>query len=140
MPTNSGAILDLEPGMCNAVPILNEIRLGLDRLLNDGNATVIDLQRIPLSVDDELHLQEALGEGEVRATIDTLGVSTVQESGIAGVWWIIHHDEFGAVLGKFIEVTTIPELLKSQPQDIARGRRKLHTSLETGNPSSPLQE
>jgi hydrogenase-1 operon protein HyaF len=140
LPTNFGAVLDLKPGLCNAVPILNEIRLGLDRLLNDGDDTVIDLQRIPLSVDDEIHLREALGEGEVCAKIDTLGASTVQESGIAGVWWIIHHDEFGAVMGKFIEVTTVPELLKSQREDIARGRHELITSLETGNPSSPLQE
>lgn len=134
------ATLDRQPALGNALPLLNEIRHGIDRLLRDGDGTVIDLQRIPLSGADERYLREALGEGEVHATIQTLGNSTVQESGIAGVWWVIHYDEFGAVLGKFIEVTTIPDVLKSQHQDIVHGRRKLDAGLETDHPISSVQE
>ncbi len=131
---------DHQPPLCNAKPILNELRHGLDRLLAGGNATVIDLQRIPFGVDDERYLRDALGDGEVHATINTLGKSTVQETGVAGVWWVTHYDEAGSVLGDFLEITTIPEVLKSQHQDIMRGLRKLSASLEIEQPTKTAQE
>jgi hydrogenase-1 operon protein HyaF len=129
-----------QPPYFNAKPILNEIRHGLDRLLGGGNATIIDLQRIPFGVDDERYLRDTLGDGEVHATIDTLGKSKVQETGVAGVWWVTHYDEAGSVLGKFLEVTIIPEVLKSQHQDIMRGLRKLSAGLETDQPTATAQE
>lgn len=131
---------DREPPLFNAKPILNEIRHGLDRLLGGGNTTIIDLQRIPFGLDDEAYLRKALGDGEVHATINVLGKSTIQETGVAGVWWVKHYDENGAVLGKFLEVTTIPEVLKSQPQDILQGLRNLNASLETDRPTTTAQE
>ncbi len=136
----SSATTDRQPPLFNAKPILNEIRHGLDRLLGGGNVTIIDLQRIPFGVDDERYLRDALGDGEVHATVNTLGKSTVQETGVAGVWWITHYDEMGAVLGKFVEVTTIPEVLKSQRQDIVRGLHKLSTSLGADQPTTTAQE
>lgn len=129
----AGAITDRQSSLLNAKPILNEIKHGLDRLLEGGHATIIDLQRMPFYVHDERYLRDVLGEGEVSATINTLGKSTVRESGVAGVWWITHYDEAGFVLGKYIEVTIVPQVLRSQQQDIRRGLRKLSTSLETAN-------
>ncbi len=131
---------DHQPLLFNAEPILNEIRHGLDQLLAAGTATIIDLQRLPFGVDDEQHLRDTLGDGEVHATIDSLGKSSVQETGVAGVWWVTHYSDDGAVLGNFIEVTTIPEILKSQRPDIEHGLRKLRTNLGADRSTATAQE
>ncbi len=136
----ASANTDRQPLLFNAKPILNEIRHGLDRLLSGDDATVIDLQRIPFAVDDERYLRDALGDGEVNATINALGKSTVQETGVAGVWWVTHYDAAGSVLGKFIEVTIIPEVLKSQHQDIVRGLGKLSARLASDPPMTTAEE
>jgi hydrogenase-1 operon protein HyaF len=128
------------PSLFNAKPILNEIRHSLDRLVGDGHTSIIDLQRIPFSAEDERYLRDALGDGEVHATINTLGKSAIQETGVAGVWWVTHFDEAGSVLGKFIEITTIPEVLKSQHQDMLRGLHKLRASLQSDQPTTTAQE
>ncbi len=131
---------DQQPPRFNAKPILNEIRHGVDRLLNDGQTTTIDLSRLPFDAEDERYLREALGDGEVYASVNALGESKVQETGVAGVWWVTHFDAAGAALGKYIEITTVPGILKSQPEDMLRGLHMLNARLGADQTITSVQE
>jgi hydrogenase-1 operon protein HyaF len=102
----------------NARPLLHEIRHALDLLLATGEETVIDLGAIPMGPADEAELLAFLGSGEVDATIEACGRSSARETAFHGVWLVIHRNEHEQVLSRFIEIAYVPELLKSQPEDV----------------------
>ncbi len=113
----------------NVEPLLHEIRHALKRLSEGGDGTVIDLKCLPLAPGEEERIEEALGQGEVRAEIDALGPTLVRETSYPGVWLVTHRNTEQVVVGRFIEVTHIPELLKSQQADIENGANKLEIEL-----------
>jgi hydrogenase-1 operon protein HyaF len=119
---------EIETG--NVKPLLHEIRHALARLDEGGEGTVIDLQSLPLAPGEERRIEEALGKGEVSAELNALGRSSISETRYPGVWLVTHRNTEDEVIGRFIEVTRIPALLKAQAEDIQAGLRQLTTELE----------
>jgi len=115
----------------NVKPLLHEVRHALKRLANGEDGTVIDLQSIPLAPGEEESIEALLGKGEVRAELDALGPSVVQETSYPGVWLVTHRNTEQVVVGRFIEVTHMPELLKSQQADIEHAISRLEHELES---------
>jgi hydrogenase-1 operon protein HyaF len=115
-----------------AVPLLHEIRHALARLAESGEPTALDLQSIPMGPGDDDRLFAALGEGEVKAEVHALGRSTVTETAYAGVWLVEHYNAHDQSVGRFIEVTTCPEILKSHPTDVGEGLARLEQHLAQG--------
>jgi hydrogenase-1 operon protein HyaF len=113
----------------NVQPLLHEIRHALATLLDDGGRTVIDLRSIPLAPGEEQKLLDKLGQGEVHAQLSALGSSNFVETRYPGVWIVEHFNNNDEVIGKFIEVCDIPDLLRSQPDDIRDGLEQLRTQL-----------
>lgn len=111
----------LEHPTGNVRPLLAEIRHALERLIDTGEPTAIDLRSIPLAPTEEAEIVEALGEGEVRAELHVLGPSEIRETAIGGVWLVTHRNASGEIAGKFIEVTRMPQILESQEADMLRG-------------------
>ena len=122
----------------NAMPILREIRHALDALLKDGTPAIIDLGAIPFAAGDERVLEDILGVGEVQATLKVLGESHVQETAIPGVWRVDHFDEAGETQSRFVEVTFMPEILKTQREDAELGLARLTERLDVtgGTPAN----
>jgi len=114
----------------NVVPLLHEIRHALERLADTGEPTAIDLRGIPLGPGEEDALENALGEGEVTATLDALGPSVVRETAIPGVWMVTHRNVNDEISGRFIEITKMPAILESQDVDILRGIAELGERLQ----------
>jgi hydrogenase-1 operon protein HyaF len=114
----------------NSVPILHEIRHGLKRLAETGKSTKIDLNSIPFGPADEERLLAMLGKGEVEANVDALGPTRVWESAIHGVWLIDYRNLDEQRLALHIEIATIPDIMRTQPQDIRDAIDKLETLLE----------
>ena len=114
----------------NALPVLHEIKHALAMLLKDGTSTTIDLGAIPFSQGDERNLEKVLGNGEVHATIKTLGESHLRETSIQGVWRVDHLDNDGQIESRFIEVTFLPEILKTHRQDAVLGLETLTSRLK----------
>jgi hydrogenase-1 operon protein HyaF len=133
MPDSSHtADLQVEPGESlthNVQPLLNEVRHALVKLLDDGASTVIDLRSIPLAPGEEQKLLDELGQGEVHAQLRALGSTNFVETHYPGVWIVEHFNNNEEVIGKFIEVCAIPELLRSQQDDIREGLEQLQTQL-----------
>lgn len=113
----------------NVQPILHEIRHALAKLAQSGESASIDLRSIPLAPGEEDRLLNALGQGEVSAKLDALGPSEIIETRHAGVWLVTHYNEDDSIVGRFIEITIMPEILKSQQEDIEDSLARLEAEL-----------
>ena len=105
--------------------LLAEVARHLAALVRDGTVAAIDLRSLPLSIDDRARLEAALGQGEVKVTIDAAGESELHETAYAGVWWVRHFGAGRQLLTERIEITPLPEVLAAAPEDIAAGARRL---------------
>ena len=105
--------------------LLQEIQDMLMQLVEHNSSNSIDIRSLPMMPGDYEQLKQLLGEGEVSATIDSLGPSHIRETAIAGVWWVTHHNAEDEVLTEFIEVTTLPEILKAQAEDVRDAPQQL---------------
>ncbi|MGD0504632.1 MAG: hydrogenase expression/formation C-terminal domain-containing protein [Steroidobacteraceae bacterium] len=109
--------------------ILAELVTLLERLADSGTAAAIDLRSLPMSPQDRVELERALGDGEVQATVTAHGVSAIRETGIAGIWWAEHRDPQGAPIAEFLEVTRVPQILAAAPDDIAAAAAALRAQI-----------
>lgn len=113
----------------NDIPILHEIRHALQRLLDNGETTTIDLRALPMAPGEEAAIEAALGVGELSIKLDALGPSTITETQFSGVWLVTHFNTEEEILGKFIEITRIPELMIAQTEDMEHGLEQLKSKL-----------
>jgi hydrogenase-1 operon protein HyaF len=113
----------------NALPLLQEIVTLLERLEETGESGSIDLASLPFSSADRQWLQDALGEGAVKININAGGPTTIVETATPGVWWVVHCNERSAQVGEFIEVTLVPDMIPTHPDDVSSGVRRLEEKL-----------
>lgn len=113
----------------NALPLLHEIEVLLNDLVTTGKSASIDLRSLPMLPGDYEKLQEVLGQGEVSATVEALGPTQVRETAIHGVWWITHRNVDDEVTAELIEVTYLPEILRTHPADARAAVETLHSRL-----------
>lgn len=113
----------------NAKPLLREIAALLESLANGGPGGSIDLRRLPMLSGDHAVLDQTLGEGEVSAEITALGPTRIRETGIHGVWRVIHCNADGEPVAEFIEVARMPAILATPDEDIQDGLERLRDKL-----------
>ncbi len=113
----------------NVKAILNEINNMMQVLLDTGETNAIDLRSLPLLPGEYEALKEILGEGEVSVQLETLGSSRIIETRLTGVWWLYHDDENSERLAEFIEVTYMPDILKSDAKEVATASAALQQQL-----------
>lgn len=114
----------------NVKPLLHEVMHALDNLIKTGETVIIDLRSIPLAPGEEDKILHALGRGEVVAQLSVMGASEVVETEYSGVWLVTHHNIDGEIIGRFIEITTMPEILFSQAEDMANAHHRLGQNLQ----------
>lgn len=116
-------------GNGNARAVLREVENLLQKLLEEGEESSIDLSGLPLTPEDYDLLEETLGEGEVVAEVHSLGPTRIHETGIPGVWWVTHYNDEDEVLAEFIEVAWCPEILLAPEDDVKDGLEALRARL-----------
>ena len=114
----------------NVEPLLHEIKHALDKLIETGKPTIIDLRSIPLAPGEEEKILNTLGQGEVQAQLNALGLSEITETQYAGVWIVTHYNDEQHIISRFIEVTTMPEILCSQTEDVMQAYSRLSLDLK----------
>ncbi|MHB8622669.1 MAG: hydrogenase expression/formation C-terminal domain-containing protein [Sulfuricaulis sp.] len=128
----------------NAEPLLYEIESLLNDLVESGKSSIIDLLGLPLVPGDYEKLKEILGQGEVNATLDAMGPTYVRETAVHGVWWVTHHNSDNVIVADFIEVTYIPEILRTHPVDARMGldilRSRLTRTTETDKGDADVRQ
>jgi hydrogenase-1 operon protein HyaF len=117
--------------------VLTELVGLLESLVSGGPSATIDLRSLPMSPQDRHELQFALGEGEVKATLDADGLSTLRETGISGVWWIEHKDRHGELIAELLEVTRVPQILESAPDELSRSAADLRARISLPASQAP---
>jgi hydrogenase-1 operon protein HyaF len=105
----------------NVKPLLHEIRHALQRWLDEGEVTIIDLRSIPMGPGEEEKIVDELGKGEIQVRLMALGPSEIIETRFPGVWLVTHYNSNEEIIGKFVEVCDMPGLLKAQEDDIREG-------------------
>ncbi len=125
-------VVDAAPvrNFSRALAVVNEIESMLAKLADTGICGSIDLRSLPMAPGDREVLRRIFSEGEVSAVIRAFGQTQVYESVVRGVWWVEHQNEDGNVSAEFIEVTHMPEILKTPLDDVADGLDVLHSQLE----------
>lgn len=113
----------------NVEPILHEVRHALERLINTGEPTMIDLRAMPLAPGEDQQIQQQLGKGEVEIKIDALGPSTLTETAYPGVWWVEHRNNDDIITGLYIEIATIPSIVPPGNEDMREGMKQLTDNL-----------
>jgi len=132
METGSPLDIDSEPGEVhtgNVLPLLHEIKHALQHWLDTGEPAMIDLRSIPMAPGEDDELIGLLGEGEVRARLSALGRSDIYETRYPGVWLVTHYNTDREIMGRFIEVTDMPAILKAQADDVRAGLENLQHKL-----------
>jgi len=114
----------------NVRPLLHEVKHALDNLIETGHTTIIDLRSIPLAPGEEDKILHTLGQGEVKAQLNALGLSEIIETQYAGVWTVTHYNDEHEIISRFIEITTMPEILCSQTEDIMAAYSRLAITVE----------
>ena len=131
--------VDVEFQTGNVGPLLNEVRHALQRLLDTGEPTVIDLRSLPLAPGEFDVLQAALGEGEVSATLNALGPSLLRETAIPGVWFVTHRNADDEITGVYLEVIRVPAILEAQDVDMQQGIAALSERLAQLKPGNDTE-
>ncbi|MCE3284297.1 MAG: hydrogenase expression protein HupH [Steroidobacteraceae bacterium] len=117
-PTSSD---EIDAFTLNVVPLLHEVKHALQRLLETGESTTIDLGSIPLAPGEFEKIDAALGTGEVKVALEAMGPSQIYETQFSGVWRVTHFNATNEVVGRFVEVSRMPEILLAQETDVRIG-------------------
>jgi hydrogenase-1 operon protein HyaF len=117
-PTSSD---EIDAFTLNVVPLLHEVKHALQRLLETGESTTIDLGSIPLAPGEFEKIDAALGTGEVKVALEAMGPSQIYETQFSGVWRVTHFNATNEVVGRFVEVSRMPEILLAQESDVRIG-------------------
>jgi hydrogenase-1 operon protein HyaF len=128
----------MKTGMARAV--MHEIAACLESLAREGKETTIDLRSLPLTAADLLELEALLGEGEVRVDLEVLGATRIWETAYTGVWWLRHFGANKQTASEEIAITSLPEILKSHPEDIDTSAARLRKELEQADTGETEQE
>jgi hydrogenase-1 operon protein HyaF len=113
----------------NIRALLAEIAALLEKLDDNGETGMIDLNSLPLAPGEYEQLRQTLGQGEVSARIEAIGASEIIETHYSGVWWVTHYNVEGDIVADMIEIAWLPEIIKSQPEDVHAGLERLKAQL-----------
>ena len=114
----------------NLAALLAEIAARLERLCAGGKGSAIDLRVLPFSPQEYEALREYLGQGEVSVRIEAIGPSEIFETRYPGLWWVTHCNAEGDITSDLLEITHIPEIIKSHPHDIKAGLASFRAQLD----------
>lgn len=123
---NSG---ELKPS-AQILALLRELQVMLTALTKQGEQNSIDIRSLPLSPSDYEILMQILGTGEVSATVNTLGLTEIKETRFSGIWSLRHYNSHDEIVAELIEVTPLPDILKSQDPDLVDSTEVLQGYLQ----------
>ena len=118
----------------NLRALLTEIAALLEKFSVNGETGMIDLNSLPLAPDEYEQLRQLLGQGEVTVRIEAIGPSEIIETRYPGVWWVTHYNVEGDIVADMLEITDIPEIIKSQQTDINTGLELLRAQIDNEVP------
>lgn len=117
--------------------VLRELLAKLTRLAANGQSDSIDLHRLPLPPGGIDALKSWLGDGEIAATVTALGLTTIRETAVAGVWWVQNAKAAGDAVSEHLEISYTPALLATHPDDLKQAVETLRDRLSATDLPAP---
>jgi len=114
--------------------LLVEIETLLEEFARDGTRGSIDLNGLPFAPGEYDQLRQFMGQGEISVHIEAVGPSEIIETRYPGVWWVTHYNVEGDIVADVLEITDIPEIIKSQAGDVDAGLELLRAQLNNEVP------
>jgi hydrogenase-1 operon protein HyaF len=120
----------------NVEPILHEVQHALEKLLETGESSMIDLRAMPLAPNEDNEIKQRLGTGEAVIHIEALGPSMLTETAYPGVWWVEHRNSDDMVTGLYIEIAHVPAIVFPADEDLVQGLQELTEDLHSNEPKN----
>ena len=136
--TSPACFSGLRTGMAQAV--FSEVADRLVNLHQQGTESDIDLRSLPLTNADLEELEALLGNGEVKADLNVIGMTSIRETSFAGVWWVRHFGANNQVATEQISITPLPEILRAHPDDITEAADRIRQELDLVSGNDTLKE
>lgn len=114
----------------NIQALMTEIVACLEKLDRTGETGIIDLNSLPFAPGEYEQLRQTLGRGEVSVHIEAIGPSEIFETHYPGVWWATHSNVEGEIVADMIEITYLPQIIRSQSEDVHAGLDRLKAQLK----------
>lgn len=118
--------------------LLEELLSKLTALADEGRSDSIDLRGLPLPPGALEALRNWLGQGEIQATVNALGSTTIHETALGGVWWIRYAKVQGTPIGDTLEIAHCPALLLADRDDAREAAKELRRRLDRLTDSSTV--
>lgn len=110
--------------------LLSEMSARLTELATTGLPARIDLRRLPVSEGGTAALRDFLGKGQVEARFQGVGSCVFLETALSGVWWGQQYNTGNDLVGEFIEIAYVPELLKCEAAEVERAIEALRLKID----------
>ncbi len=104
--------------------LLTELIQHVERLKKTGESTSIDLRAL-LSQPEIEHLKATLGQGEIQASLQAFGPSSINETRVPGVWFVEHRNAEYQTIAELLMVTLCPDILFTPVENLSESRSLL---------------
>ena len=117
--------LELPAGAMNVPALIHELQDAMDRSSPLTPAHVINLTLLPLSPEDQAHIDQVLDGGSVVILSRGFGNCRISATAARNVWRVQYFNNMQTLILNTIEVTPMPEVAIAAREDLVETRERL---------------
>jgi hydrogenase-1 operon protein HyaF len=122
---------DVPPaGAINSPSVLVEVQERAQRYREAGEMHVINLTLLPLSPEDEVFLEQMLGQGHADILSRGYGSCRISATALKNAWWVRYYNSQDVMILNTIEIGGVPEVACAAPQDMEDSALRLGEILQ----------
>lgn len=121
---------DAPAGTINSPSVLVEVQERVRLYRETGAKHVINFTLLPLSPEDMVFLDQALGAGQADILSRGYGSCRISSTALRNAWWVRYYNSQDALILNTIEIGGVPEVACAAPQDMEDSAHRLDEILQ----------
>jgi len=117
-------------GTINSPSVLVEVQERARLYRETGAMHVINLTLLPLSPEDQVFLEQALGQGHADILSRGYGSCRITGTALKNAWWVRYYNSQDTMILNTIEIGGVPEAARAAPQDMEDSALRLGEILQ----------
>lgn len=117
-------------GTINSPSVLVEVQERVRLFREAGAKHVINLTLLPLSPEDMVFLEQALGHGYADILSRGYGSCRISATALKNAWWVRYYNSQDVMILNTIEIGGVPEVARAAPQDMEDSALRLSEILQ----------